>query len=139
MKHTAHWFAIGQLWCVLCVCVVLPQSIYAAESDSSSLRASLRPADSNVGPGVTQLALGFVITCAVAVGGIYGFKRWIPGWSAVTQTQSSIHPVETRQLSRAVRMHVVQVDESRFLIVEGRSSLNVITIPPASRSNNEAK
>jgi len=78
-----------------------------------------------------RVVAGVVITLVLALGGIVALKKMLlkadGRWSS-----HGIRILGKAALGPSVRAHLLQVDASRVLVVEGRGGLGVTLLPPPS-------
>jgi len=83
------------------------------------------------------VVVSVVITLALAAGAVVLLKRLMPGIAA-RRTQGSIIKVLARtNVTNSLRAHVLEIDTSRVLIVEGRIGVS-LTLLPRADSNEKS-
>ncbi len=102
--------------------------VWAADSAPPGLKESLRPMDPGLIPGVGKLVFAFAVTCALAIAGVLLIKRLMPRIANPMDAGAGIRMHGTRQLSRDVRIHIVQIDDTKVLIAESKLSLSVLAL-----------
>jgi hypothetical protein len=93
----------------------------------------LRPEPDLPLPSATRVVVAAALTIALAIGALWLLKRWLPRLNARAQNGSAALKVLGRtSLSRSLRVHVVEIEATRFLIVEGRGGVDLAVLPPAT-------
>jgi len=86
-------------------------------------------------PGAGRVALGFLVTVALALGAAVVLKRagmLQRAWPAVFKRrmgESRIRPLDRQPISATITIHLVEVDGTRVLIAEGRGSMAITVMP----------
>ena len=80
-------------------------------------------------PSVARLAVGLVVTLALAVGAAMILRRAWPLFLRRRAGASHISGVDRFSLSATLTVHVVHVEGARFVIAEGRSGVAVSPLP----------
>lgn len=82
-------------------------------------------------PSVTRMLTGIVITLALAFGGIVAMKRVL----LRTDRRWVSHGIKVvgRASLGSVRAHLLEVDASRVLVVEGRSGIGLTVLPAGAQ------
>jgi hypothetical protein len=89
-------------------------------------------------PSATRVVLAVIVTLALAAGTLVLVKRYLPKYAGRMDYAGNVIKVVARSnISRSLRVHVIEVDRSRVLIVEGRSGVELAVLPqqPPSPDN----
>lgn len=84
-----------------------------------------------------RVVAGVVITLVLALGGIVALKKML----LKTHSRWNAHGIKIlgkAALGPSVRAHVLQVDASRVLVVEGRGGIGITLLPPAPEQSGKA-
>lgn len=109
------------------VAIVFGEACRAAETASPLIGHD----DPVVMPGIGRVIFGFLVTLAVAIGVLYGLRRWLPKLMNRYATKNSPLSMQTTA-QNGLRIHVVTVEQNKFLIVEGKTGIAITSIPASS-------
>lgn len=88
-------------------------------------------------PSLMRIVVAAVITLALAVGVIVLLKRLAPGIGVHRANGSVIKVVARTNVTPNLRAHVLEIDASRVLIVEGRNGTALTLLPRAEPNEKE--
>lgn len=88
-------------------------------------------------PSPMRVVAGVVITLALALGGIVALKKMLLKADGRWSSQG-IRILGKAALGPSVRAHLLQVDTTRVLVIEGRSGIGVTLLPPAPEQSGKA-
>jgi flagellar biogenesis protein FliO len=88
-------------------------------------------------PGILRVVFGFVLTAGLAVGVAFALRRLWPGMMAKTSSSARVKAVGRSVVSRTLTVHLVEVDERRIVIAEGRTGVSVTVLEPSSVANTD--
>lgn len=89
-------------------------------------------------PSPMRVVAGVVITLVLALGGIIALKKMLLKADGGRWSSHGIKILGKAALGPAVRAHLLQVDASRVLVVEGRGGIGVTLLPPAPEQGGRA-
>jgi flagellar biogenesis protein FliO len=88
-------------------------------------------------PSMTRVILAVVVTLSLAAAAIVLLKRFLPG-TAARRTQGGVIKVLARtNVTSSLHAHVLEIDSTRVLIVEGRNGVS-LTLLPRTDSNEKS-
>ncbi len=81
-------------------------------------------------PSAPRVVMAVVVTLALAAGTLVLVKRYLPKYlGSMDATGNMIKVLARSSISRSLHVHVVEVDSSRVLIVEGRGGIELAVLP----------
>jgi flagellar biogenesis protein FliO len=81
-------------------------------------------------PSATRVVMAVVVTLALAAGTLVLVKRFLPKYvGRMDYAGNTIKVLARASISRSLRVHVIEVDASRVLIVEGRGGIELAVLP----------
>jgi hypothetical protein len=103
----------------------------AAAADLTQRIGGLQPQPDLPMPSMTRVVAAVVVTLALAAGTLMLVKRFLPKYTgSVDSAGHSIKVLARANISRGLQAHLVEVDASRILIVEGRTGIELTVLPP---------
>jgi hypothetical protein len=89
-------------------------------------------------PGFGRVLFAFVLTALVAVGVSYALRRWLPAMRKRQSVGEGIRTLARSTLSRALTVHLVDVDGVRVLIAETRTGVGMTVLPAGAAALPQA-
>ncbi len=81
-------------------------------------------------PSATRVVVAVMVTLALAAGTLVLVKRYLPKYARHVDYAGNVIKVLARSsISRTLRVHVIEVDNNRVLIVEGRGGVELTVLP----------
>ena len=81
-------------------------------------------------PSATRVVMAVIVTLALAAGMLVLVKRYLPKYlGRVDATGNMIKVLARSSISRSLHVHLVEVDGSRVLIVDGRGGTELAVLP----------
>jgi hypothetical protein len=81
-------------------------------------------------PSATRVVMAVIVTLALAAGTLALVKRYLPKYAGRMDYSGNVIKVLARSsMSRTLRVHVIEVDNNRVLIVEGRGGVELAVLP----------
>ena len=121
--------------------VAVATSYAAVAADVTQHISGLQPHPDLPLPSAARVVTAVVVTLALAAGTLVLVKRYLPKYAGrVGYAGNVIKVVAHSSISRSLRVHVIEVDTNRVLIVEGRGGIGLTVLhqpppqPPASES-----
>ena len=112
------------------MCLLATEGALAATASSPGISGMHSQPDLGL-PSATRVVVSVVITLALAAGAVVLLKRLMPGVAA-RRTQGGIIKVLARtNVTNSLHAHVLEIDTTRVLIVEGRSGVSLTLLPRA--------
>jgi hypothetical protein len=117
---------ISPLILAMFICAVVP-SVWGAEQQAV---APLTQGDRSAAiPGTGRVAVVFLLTAGLAVGAIFALRRALPKFGNKLGVSGSLRVIDRISLSASVRVHLVQAETQKIVVVEGRGGLAVAVLP----------
>lgn len=115
---------------LMSLCLFTTEGVLAATASSPGIGGMRSQPDLGL-PSATRVVVAVVITLALAAGVIVLLKRLMPGIAA-RRTQAGIIKVLARtNVTNSLHAHVLEIDATRVLIVEGRNGVSLTLLPRA--------
>jgi flagellar biogenesis protein FliO len=81
-------------------------------------------------PSATRVVAAVIVTLALAAGTLVLVKRFLPKYAGrLDYAGNAIKVLARSSISRSLRVHLIEVDTSRVLIVEGRAGIELAVLP----------
>jgi flagellar biogenesis protein FliO len=81
-------------------------------------------------PSAMRVVTAVIVTLALAAGTLVLVKRFLPKYTGRMDYAGNVIKVLARSsISRTLRVHVIEVDSNRVLIVEGRGGVELAVLP----------
>jgi flagellar biogenesis protein FliO len=80
-------------------------------------------------PSMTRVVVSVVIALALAAGVLYLLKRFLPNIGVRGVHDGFIKVLGRAHLTPRLQAHVLQIDSTRVLVVEGRHGVNLTVLP----------
>jgi hypothetical protein len=113
---------------LLLTCLLFSSGLPAATPAAAGI-SGLREQPELAFPSMTRVVVAVVITLGLAAGAIVLLKRLVPGM-AVRRTQGGdIKVLAHTNVTTSLRAHVLEIDATRVLIVEGRNGIGLALLP----------
>jgi hypothetical protein len=91
-------------------------------------------------PSVARVVLGFAFTAGLAVAVAWAIRRWGPTFSARRAvTGQSIRTLERTVVSATLKVYLLEIDGTRFIVAESRSGVAVTAADPQPGTPAEAR
>jgi flagellar biogenesis protein FliO len=85
-------------------------------------------------PGIGRVLFAFLLMALVAVGVSYALRRWLPAFRKRPSVGEGIRTLARSTVSRALTVHLVDVDGVRVLIAETRTGVGMTVLPAGATS-----
>jgi flagellar biogenesis protein FliO len=79
-------------------------------------------------PSVARIALGFVVSAALALGIALVLRHVLPKLGGRTATSSRLRLLDRIHLSSTVRAHLLEVEGERVLVAENRGAITMVVL-----------
>lgn len=79
-------------------------------------------------PGIGRVIFAFVLTTALAIGIAVVLKRVLPKLNGPLSTSGSVRVIERASLGAGLKVHVVQIDDSKVLVAESRHGVSITVL-----------
>lgn len=83
-------------------------------------------------PSVGRILFGFIVTVGVAIGVIYGLRRWLPHLANRLGSTNTLRLTGQSAVQNGMKFHVVTIDQQTILVAEGKSGVAMIELHGAS-------
>lgn len=107
-------------------CIVLSPLLACAEGGQPQSAIPFKRDPEPVESSLSRLLAGLA-ACAVAGGiGLYALRRKGMGRKIMTERLDALQILQTRPLAPGIRLHIVQMDETRYLLATGPHGITTI-------------
>ncbi len=89
-------------------------------------------------PSPVRVLAAIAVSIGLAFGAIVLLKRLSPGVAARQTPAGTIRVLARTNLTSSLHVHVVEVDATRVLIVEGRGAISTTLLPKRERGDEAA-
>jgi hypothetical protein len=91
-------------------------------------------------PSMTRVVMAAMVTIALAAGTLVLVKRVLPRYTGrVNHSGDTIKVLARTSISRSLSAHLIEVDATRVLVVEGRTGIELTVLPRPVNSEPQAR
>jgi hypothetical protein len=90
-------------------------------------------------PGVGRVLFVFLLTALLAAGVSYALRRWLPALRKRQSMGEGVRTLARSTVSRALTVHLVDVDGVRVLIAETRTGVGMTVLPAGATPGRAEK
>ena len=120
------------------VCAALPAWATSVAQTSQHI-SGLAPEPGLPFPSVTRVVTAAIVTIVLAVAILVGARRLLPGvTNRREKSGETIKVIARSSVGRSLQVHLLEVDASRVLIVEGRGGVELAVLPRSEKSGSSS-
>jgi flagellar biogenesis protein FliO len=79
-------------------------------------------------PGILRVMFGFLLTAGLAIGVAWAMRKFWPGMLVRSSAGQRVRSLGSSAVSRTLTVHLVEVDEARFVVAESRTGVSITVL-----------